>query len=269
MAIIRFHKMHGLGNDFVVIDARATPVAMNTARAHAIADRRTGIGCDQLILLEPSTSHDVKMRIFNADGGEVEACGNATRCVAVLLGKPATIETLGGTLTTKPGEANALVHMGQPAFDWEFIPLAMPMDTRDMPVGWEGLERPMAVNVGNPHVIFFVDDVDAIDLERLGPMIETDPLFPERVNVNVASISAPDHIRLRVWERGVGLTLACGTGACATAVAAIQSSRVQSPVRVSLPGGDLTIGWREGEEIEMTGPATHVFTGETDWAHFG
>ncbi len=269
MSIARFHKMHGLGNDFVVIDARDVPLDMNAARAHAISDRRTGIGCDQLILLEPSTTHDVKMRIFNADGSEVEACGNATRCVALLLGKAATIETLGGTLKTQPGEAMATVHMGQPAFDWEFIPLAMPMDTADMPVGWGKLERPMAVNVGNPHVIFFVDDVSSVDLEILGPEIEHDPLFPKRVNVNVASIVAPDHIMLRVWERGVGLTLACGTGACASAVAAIRSGRVQSPVRVSLPGGDLIISWAEGEEIEMTGPATHVFTGETDWSHFG
>jgi diaminopimelate epimerase len=261
--------MHGLGNDFVVIDARQTPVDMTGPRAHAIADRRTGIGCDQLILLEPSLTHDVKMRIFNADGSEVEACGNATRCVALLLSKPAQIETLGGILQTQPSNADVMVKMGQPAFDWEFIPLAMPMDSMDMPVGWEALERPMAVNVGNPHVIFFMKDCDAIDLERLGPIIEHDPLFPQRINVNVASVIAPNHIRLCVWERGVGLTLACGTGACATAVAAIRTGRTQSPVRVSLPGGDLHIAWQEGSEIEMTGPATHVFTGEADWSQFG
>ena len=269
MSATRFHKMHGLGNDFVVIDARDQAVAMTVPRAHAIADRRTGIGCDQLILIEPSSTHDAKMRIFNADGSEVEACGNATRCVALLLGKPARIETIAGTLKTQPGDAQATVHMGVPAFEWEFIPLAMPMDTANLPVGWDELERPMAVNVGNPHVIFFIENVDAVDLERLGPTIETDPLFPQKINVNVASIVAPNHIRLRVWERGVGLTLACGTGACATAVAAIRSGRVSSPVRVSLPGGDLTIRWREGEEIVMTGPATHVFSGEADWTQFG
>jgi diaminopimelate epimerase len=269
MSSSRFHKMHGLGNDFVVIDARVDPVEMSAARAHAIADRRTGIGCDQLIVLETSATHDAKMRIYNADGSEVEACGNATRCVAVLLGKPARIDTLGGTLTTQPGDATATVYLEQPAFDWEFIPLAMPMDTSDMPVSWGELERPMAVNVGNPHVIFFVADSDAVALEEIGPSIEEDPLFPERVNVNVATIVSPDHIRLRVWERGVGLTLACGTGACATAVAAIRSGKANSPVRVSLPGGDLTISWREGEAIEMAGPATHVFTGEADWDHFG
>ncbi len=265
----RFHKMHGLGNDFVIVDARKAPVAMTGARAHAIADRRTGIGCDQVILLEPSSVADVKMRIFNADGGEVEACGNATRCVALLMDGAAAIETKGGILRTEPGEAQANVTLSPPAFDWALIPLAMPMDTRDMPVGWDMLDRPMAANVGNPHVVFFVDDCDAVDLERLGPVIEHDPLFPERINVNVATVTGPDTIKLRVWERGVGLTLACGTGACATAVSAIRSGRVASPVTVSLPGGALTIDWRDGAAIRMSGPATHVFTGETDWSRFG
>jgi diaminopimelate epimerase len=264
-----FHKMHGLGNDFVVIDARDQPVDMTVARAHAIADRRTGIGFDQLIMLEPSSVADVKMRIFNADGGEVEACGNATRCIALLLEKPATIETVAGILQTKPGDASATVTLGQPVFDWELIPLAMPMDTRDMPVSWEELERPSAVNVGNPHIIFFVPDCDAVDLERLGPLIEHDPLFPERINVNVATVIGPSALKLRVWERGVGLTRACGTGACATAVAAIRAGLVSSPVIVTLPGGDLTIEWAQGGAIIMTGPATHVFTGHADWNDFG
>jgi diaminopimelate epimerase len=265
----RFHKMHGLGNDFVIIDGRDAPVTMNLARAHAIADRHNGIGCDQLILLEPSTIADVKMRIFNADGSEVEACGNASRCVAVLLEKPARIETSGGILETEPGQGVATVTLEQPGFDWALIPLAMPMDTGEMPVSWEELERPMAVNVGNPHVIFFVPDCDAVDLARLGPVIENDPLFPERVNVNVASITGPNALTLRVWERGVGLTRACGTGACATAVAAIRSRRVTSPVTVSLPGGTLEISWEESGPIRMAGPATHVFSGEADWDNFG
>jgi diaminopimelate epimerase len=264
-----FHKMHGLGNDFVVIDARVHGVEMTKARAHAIADRHIGIGCDQLIVLERSTIADVKMRIFNSDGGEVEACGNATRCVALLLETPARIETEAGILETVPQGQSATVMLNPPAFDWEFIPLAMPMDTADMPVGWEELERPMAVNVGNPHVIFFVKNADAIDLERLGPLIENDPLFPERINVNVATIVDRNTIRLRVWERGVGLTRACGTGACATAVAAIRSGRADSPVTVALPGGPLTISWAEGGPIEMAGPATHVFTGSADWNAFG
>jgi diaminopimelate epimerase len=265
----RFHKMHGLGNDFVVIDARDAAVEMTATRAHAIADRRTGIGCDQLIMLEPSLVADVKMRIFNADGGEVEACGNATRCIATLLSGPATIETLGGILHTTPGDSGATVTLVPPAFDWELIPLAMPMDTRDMPVSWDELERPAAVNVGNPHVVFFVPDCDAVDLEALGPVIEHDPLFPQRVNVNVASVAGENRLKLRVWERGVGLTRACGTGACATAVAAIRAGKARSPVRVTLPGGDLEIDWEDGQPIQMTGPATHVFTGETDWDNFG
>ena len=264
-----FHKMHGLGNDFVVIDAQVHAVEMTKARAHAIADRHMGIGCDQLILLEPSTTADVKMRIFNADGSEVEACGNATRCVALLLEKSARIETVGGILETVPQGQNATVLMNSPAFDWEFIPLALPMDTSDMPVGWEELERPIAVNVGNPHVVFFVEDCDAVELERLGPLIENDPLFPQRINVNVATVIATNHVKLRVWERGVGLTKACGTGACATAVAAIRSGRAKSPLTVSLPGGALSISWVEGAPIKMSGPATHVFTGTADWNTFG
>lgn len=265
----KFHKMHGLGNDFVIIDARENAVKMTAARAHAIADRKTGIGFDQLILLEPSSVADVKMRIFNADGSEVEACGNATRCVAVLLEKPARVETMAGILETLPQQGSAVVTLNPPALDWELIPLAMPMDTLDMPVGWEALERPAAVNVGNPHVIFFVPDCDAVDLEQLGPVIEHDPLFPERINVNVASIVDRSHIRLRVWERGVGLTRACGTGACATAVAAIRKGLVASPVKVSLPGGDLVIAWQPDGPIEMTGPATYVYSGQADWSRFG
>ncbi len=271
--IDRFTKMHGLGNDFVVIDARETPVEMTAARAKAIADRRHGIGCDQLVLLEPSTHADVRMRIFNADGSEVEACGNATRCVATLLGHSATIETLGGLLRVTPGDGGAEVTFDEPTFDWEHIPLAMPMDTRDMPVAWgdpgDELEHGAAVNVGNPHIVFFVAEADAVALADLGPQIEMDPLFPERVNVNVASLDGPDRLQLRVWERGVGLTQACGTGACATAVAAIRAGLVQSPVTVALPGGDLVIRWESGGGIAMSGAATRVYDGTTDWAQFG
>lgn len=265
----RFFKMHGLGNDFVVIDGRAHPVAMTPARARAIADRRTGIGCDQLILLGPSTKADAHMRILNADGSEVEACGNASRAVALLLGGTSRVETLGGIITLEARGDGACVDMGPPRFDWTDIPLAYAMDTRTMPVGWDGLDSPAAVNVGNPHVIFFVADADAVDLARLGPMIETDPLFPARINVNVASLIGDNHLKLRVWERGAGLTQACGTGACATAVAAIRAGLVAAPVRVTLPGGDLEIAWTPGQSIQMTGPATLVFSGETDWSRFG
>lgn len=259
----RFHKMHGLGNDFVVIDAREAPLSINPAHARAIADRRTGIGCDQLIVIEPSEIADLRMRIFNADGSEVEACGNATRCVALLEGGEKRIETLGGVLSARASGDEASVEMGNPSFEWDRIPLAYAMDTANMPVGWEELHDPAAVNVGNPHVIFFVPDANTIELDRLGPLIENDPLFPERVNVNVASVQ-DGTIRLRVWERGVGLTRACGTGACATAVAAIRRGLVPSPVQVTLPGGTLTIAWTPGAPIRMTGPGTHVFTGEAD-----
>ncbi|WBO21431.1 diaminopimelate epimerase [Sphingomonas abietis] len=271
----RFHKMHGLGNDFVVFDARVAPVEITPARAHAIADRHTGIGCDQLIVIEPSTVATARMRIWNGDGSEVESCGNATRCVAMLLGDGATIETLGGILDatiTKIGTTGAAsVDMGAPRFDWDAVPLDYPMDTMALPLAWDGLAPiapPIALSVGNPHVIFFVPDTDAVDLEAAGRPIEHDPVFPERINVNVATIESRSRIRLRVWERGAGATLACGTGACATAVAAIRSGRVDSGVTVALPGGELVIDWQPGGTIRMTGPATHVFTGELDMDAF-
>lgn len=259
----RFHKMHGLGNDFVVIDARDAPFAIDPARARTIADRREGIGCDQLILIEPSATADARMRIWNSDGSEVEACGNASRCVALLLGGVSTIETLGGLLRLAANDVSATVDLDKPRFGWDQIPLGYAMDTARLPVAWEELADPAAVNVGNPHVIFFVDDPYAVDMERLGPIVERDPLFPERVNVNVAS-AQDGRVTLRVWERGVGLTRACGTGACATAVAAIRSGRAASPVTVSLPGGDLVIEWTPGGTIRMSGPATHVFSGEAE-----
>jgi len=265
----RFRKMQGLGNDFVIFDTRDGAVAMDADRARAIADRRTGVGCDQVILLEPSDVADVRMRIWNADGGEAEACGNAARCVAMLGAE--TIETKSGVLSAKSDGAAATVDMGPPRFGWEDIPLAYAMDTGAMPVGWEALAEPFAVNVGNPHVVFFVEDASSIDLARLGPLIERDPLFPGGVNVNVAEIRVGgidvDGVRgpgidLQVWERGAGLTRACGTGACATAVAAIRQRRMSAPVTICLPGGRLTIDWTPGGTIRMSGPATHVFSGE-------
>ncbi|AYO79981.1 diaminopimelate epimerase [Sphingobium yanoikuyae] len=267
----RFSKMHGLGNDFVVIDARQAPVAMTEARARAIADRHAGIGCDQLIVIgdaETGDQADVSMLIFNSDGSEVEACGNATRCVPLFVGKDVLIRTRAGLLDAKGVAGGASVDMGAPRFDWDAIPLAYPMDTLAMSASWEDLPAPAAVNVGNPHVIFFVEDLDAVDFERLGPLIEHDPLFPARVNVNFAQVVGPQHLRLIVWERGAGLTRACGTGACATAVAAIRRKLMAGPVTVSLPGGDLEIDWAPGGTIRMTGPATHVFDGEADWDRF-
>lgn len=257
-----FHKMHGLGNDFVIVDARQEPFEVSPALVRAIADRRTGVGCDQLIVLEPSESADFRMRIWNSDGGEVESCGNATRCVVQLTGAT-KIDSDGGLLTGKDLGAEVEVAIGEPHFGWEDIPLAYAADTNPLPMSWDRLERPMALNVGNPHVVFFVPDISAVPLDELGPKIEHDPVFPERINVNVAQV---DHngIALLTWERGAGLTLACGTGACATAVAAIRSKRAESPVRVTMPGGSLTIAWEPGQPILMRGGATHVFQGALD-----
>ena len=257
-----FHKMHGLGNDFVIVDARETAFEVTPALAKAIADRRTGVGCDQLIVLEPSKRADLTMRIWNSDGGEVESCGNATRCVVQLTGAT-RIDSAGGLLEGADLGGEVEVAIGEPRFGWDEIPLAYAMDTAPMPMAWDGLAHPMALNVGNPHLVFFVDEVNDVALEELGPRIETDGAFPERINVNVAHIGR-DGIRLRTWERGAGLTMACGTGACATAVAAIRAKRANSPVEVTMPGGSLTIAWEPGQPIRMRGTATHVFSGEVE-----
>ena len=265
---IDFVKMHGLGNDFVVLDGRTTALpTLASAAVRRLADRHEGIGCDQLIVLEPADSDafDLRMRIFNADGGEVESCGNASRAVALLIGQRARVETAGGIIEVNPQEGGASVDMGTPRFEWEAIPLAYAMDTLAMPVAWDELTAPSAVNVGNPHVVFFVADCDAVPLDLLGPEIESDPLFPERVNVNVATVESRDHIRLRVWERGAGLTRACGTGACASAIAAMRRGLVEKQVTVALPGGELAIGWGEDGRIAMTGPATESFRGAFEW----
>ena len=254
--------MHGLGNDFVILDAREAPVAMTEALARALGDRRTGIGFDQLILIEPSEDAELAMRIWNADGSPAEACGNATRCVVALTGA-SRIATDGGILEGQAIGGEIEVTLPPPRFGWADIPLAEPMDTAPLPLGWDTLERPDAVNVGNPHLCFFVGDIGAIPLESLGPRIEQDPLFPARVNVNVAQVEG-DGLRLRTWERGAGETLACGTGACASAVAAIRRKLVASPVAVTMPGGALTVEWASGGPIRMRGPATHVFTGTID-----
>ena len=257
-----FHKMHGLGNDFVIVDARDEAFGVSPALARAIADRRTGVGCDQLIVLEPSDGADLRMRIWNSDGGEVESCGNATRCVVQLTGAT-MIETDGGVLSGRSVDAEVEVTLPEPRFGWDQIPLAYPMDTAGLPMAWEGLEQPFALNVGNQHLVFFVPDAREVPLDTLGPRIENDPAFPERINVNVAT-RVHDRLKLRTFERGAGETLACGTGACASAVAAIATRRATSPVRVDMTGGSLTIAWALGEPIRMRGSATHVFSGELD-----
>jgi diaminopimelate epimerase len=257
-----FHKMHGLGNDFVIVDARKEPFEVTPALARAIADRRAGVGCDQLIVLDNSDVADIRMRIWNQDGSEVESCGNATRCVIQLTGA-GTIDTDGGVLSGESFGAEVEVSLPEPRFGWNEIPLAYAMDTNPLPMAWGELENPVAVNVGNPHVVFFVRDADAVPLQKLGPEIENDPAFPERINVSVATI-ADNSLKLRTFERGAGETLACGTGACASAVAAFVTKRAQSPVRVEMVGGSLTVDWAPGRQISMRGTATHVFDGDLD-----
>jgi diaminopimelate epimerase len=240
---------------------------MSEPLARRLADRRTGVGCDQLIVLEPSDTADLRMRIWNQDGGEVESCGNASRCVVALTGAN-SIETGGGVVTGAAAGSEVEVAIAEPRFAWDEIPLAYAMDTAALPMAWGELEKPMALSVGNPHLVFFVEDADDIPLEGLGPLIEHDPAFPDRINVNVAQVSGGG-LRLRTWERGAGLTRACGTGACAAGVAAIASKHAQSPVEVTMPGGSLTIAWEAGGPVRMRGPATYVFQGEIDLEQFG
>ena len=271
---IGFRKMNGLGNDFVVIDARADALALSRGTVQAIADRKDGIGCDQLIALEPSETADVFMRIWNADGGEVAACGNAARCVAAVIAQEqgradVTIETADQVLgAAVAGDGQVTIDMGLPRLAWDEIPLAEPFhDTRRIelqagPIDAPLLHSPAVVNVGNPHAVFFVDDAEAVDLERIGPMLEHHPLFPERANISVVEVIAPDHVKVRTWERGAGLTQACGTAACASAVAAIRRELTGRTVRTTLPGGDLVIAWRESDgHVLMTGPYALDFEG--------
>ena len=264
-----FIKMHGLGNDFVVVDARESAFPLSEAAARAIADRRTGVGCDQLIVMEPpqDSRADVFMRIRNADGGEVEACGNGTRCIARLImeergGNEATVETRAGLLRAKDADGKGIaVDMGEARLGWREIPLGREMDTLHLDLALGPLEDPVGVNMGNPHAVFFVADVEAIDLATLGPHLEHDPLFPERANIGVAQVRGPDELRVRVWERGVGITRACGTGACAAVVAAARRGLTGRSVTVWLDGGPLELEWRDDGHVIMTGPATTAFRG--------
>jgi len=259
---LHFHKMHGLGNDFVIVDGREQEAAITPELARAIADRHRGVGCDQLILVGKSDKADVSMRIWNHDGGEVESCGNASRCVVALTGAK-KIETPAGVIEGSSAGSEVEVTMREPRFGWDDIPLSYAMDTTDLPLAWDSLKHGFAVNVGNPHIVFFVDDPDKVPLDVFGPRIENDPAFPERINIHVATVR-DDGIHMRSWERGAGLTLACGTGACAVAVAAIATKRAASPVAVHMPGGTLTIAWKPGETVRMRGSATHVFEGDVD-----
>ena len=271
---IPFRKMNGLGNDFVVLDARLHDVPRDPATIAAIADREAGIGCDQVIVLEPSKRADMFMRIYNADGSEVGACGNATRCVAALAAVEqerlsVRIETEAGILPAEVGaDGMVAVDMGVPKLRWDQIPLDEEFhDTKRIelqlgPIDDPVLHSPAVVNVGNPHCIFFVDDLDAHDLGRFGPLVENFPIFPERANVSLAQVTGDDALKLRTWERGAGLTKACGTAACAAAVSAARRKLTGRTVKVSLPGGELVIDWREDDDhILMIGPYALDFEG--------
>ena len=272
---MHFRKMNGLGNDFVVFDARHQPLAMTEDKARAIADRTTGIGCDQLIVLEPSKRADVTMRIWNNEGMEVESCGNASRCIADLLFDEqnktrATIDTRGGFLVAeKGGDKLVTVDMGAPRFDWQDIPLSEKFhDTRyiELAVGPADaplIHSPSVVNVGNPHCIFWVKSLDVVDLAKVGPMLEHHPLFPQRANITLARVDTKDHAEIRVWERGAGLTKACGTAACAVMAAGFRLRKFNRKATITLPGGDLHMEMRESDNhILMTGPVTYEFEGE-------
>ncbi len=267
-----FLKMHGLGNAFVILAARAAPLALGPAQAAAVADRRTGVGCDQLILIRPAEhgQADAFMEIRNADGGEVSACGNATRCVADLLMRQGgkrrvVIQTRAGLLEAEAAaDGLVAVDMGPARLDWRDIPVAEAVDTLHMGIGAGILQDPVGVNMGNPHAVFFVEDAEAVDLARLGPQIETHPFFPERVNVEAAQIVSPERIRMRVWERGSGITRACGTGACATLVAAARRGLTGRKAEVVLDGGSLVIEWLANDHVRMIGPVATAFSGTLD-----
>jgi len=267
--------MHGLGNDFVVFDGRKSGIPLEPALARAVADRRLGIGCDQVIVIEPSKNGaEIAMRILNADGGEVESCGNAARCVARLLMEEkdtasVKIDTAGGPLLcTDAGHGLVTVDIGAPRFGWKDIPLAQAVDTNGFDIAVDGAAfKASAANVGNPHCILFVDDAEKARVAELGPKLERHPLFPARANIEFASVLSPDRLRMRVWERGVGITRACGTGACATAVAAHRRGLGGRNVDIVLDGGVLNIQWRAGDDhILMTGPSSLSFAGEVDLA---
>jgi diaminopimelate epimerase len=277
MGRIPFLKMHGLGNDFVVLDCRHRPVAVDAAAARALADRRTGIGCDQVILIEPARHPRAHafMRIRNPDGSEAEACGNATRCIADRLWQETgdrrlCIETVAGVLEAEAlPDGQIAVDMGPVRTGWHEIPLARPMDTDHVELRLGPLAAPVCTNIGNPHATFFVADAEAIDLVALGPKLEHDPLFPERANIGVATVHDRRHIRLRVWERGAGLTRACGSGACAALVAAHRRGLADRRARLVLDGGTLDIAWREDGHVVMSGPVALAFEGSFEESLLG
>ncbi|XOY57323.1 MAG: diaminopimelate epimerase [Rhodobacterales bacterium] len=258
-----FRKMHGLGNDFVVVDERGAAPRVTAALARAIADRHRGVGFDQLAVISDTPDADLHLTFWNSDGSTAAACGNATRCIARLVmdqtgQRDLTITTERGTLkAVDAGNGLTSVNMGQPQLDWHEIPLAEQIDTLQLPIDGS----PTATGMGNPHCTFFVDDAEAVDLATRGALIEHHPLFPQRTNVQFASLIGPDHLRMRVWERGVGVTLASGSSSCAVAVAAARRGLTGRKVTITLDGGDLAIDWRD-DGVWMTGATAYVFDGQ-------
>ena len=268
-----FLKMHGCGNDFVVFDERPGALGLTPARAAAIADRHTGVGCDQFIVIEPpppGSSADAFMRIRNPDGGEAGACGNATRCVVRLLHdqtgrRVQVVQTMSGLLPAEVlADGRVRVDMGPARLGWRDVPLARAMDTLHLDLAEGPVSDPAAASMGNPHATFFVDDVASLPVETLGPALEHAALFPERANIGFAQVLAPDRIRLRVWERTAGLTLACGSGACATVVNAVRRGLTGRRVTMIVDGGALEMEWREDGHVLMTGPTAIAFRGTLD-----
>ncbi len=273
---LEFTKMQGLGNDFVVLDATRAPIRLTPDQYRFLADRHFGIGCDQILRVEPPRlpGTDFHYRIFNADGSEVEQCGNGARCFARFVHERGLSDKTVLDVGTAAGpirlyleaDGRVRVNMGPPRFAPRAVPFEADGDRPLHPLAVAGRDLEIAVlSMGNPHAVLEVEDLDQAPVQALGPLIERHPRFPQRVNVGFMQVLAPHHLRLRVWERGSGETLACGTGACAAAAAAIRNGRLQSPVRVELPGGSLTIAWAGGDApVWMTGPAETVFTGVID-----
>ncbi|WP_340244270.1 diaminopimelate epimerase [Roseobacter sp. HKCCA2468] len=258
-----FMKMHGLGNDFVVMDARKREVTVTADLARALADRHRGVGFDQLALIQNDHEADLALTFYNADGSLSATCGNATRCIAAYemaaqgLNQIRLRTERGILIAQDRGNGLTAVNMGAPLLEWQDIPLATAMDTLHLPLDGD----PVATGMGNPHCSFFVDDAEAVDLAARGPEVEHHPLFPARTNVQFASLIGPDHLRMRVWERGTGITLASGSSSCAVAVAAARRGLTGRAVKLTLDGGDIWIEWRD-DGVWMTGPTAHVFTAE-------
>lgn len=259
---LTFLKMHGAGNDFVILDSRGGRAVTTPALARALGDRNRGVGFDQLAEIRDAEGADIALDFWNADGSRAGACGNATRCVAdrVMAGlgrESLHIRTERGDLhAVREADGRVSVNMGQPILDWAAVPVARDVELLHLPLRGD----PAAVGMGNPHCIFFVPDAEAVDLPARGAAVEHDPLFPARTNVEFASLLAPDHLRMRVWERGAGITLACGSGACATAVAAHQRGLTGRQVTLDADGGVLTVDWRE-DGVWLSGPVALVFEG--------